>query len=130
MNYTRELNALFTLIDDPDEEVYTTVSERIICFGKAIIPNLENLWENTPSLDVQDRIENLIHRLHYSDLVTDLLEWKESPEQDLLTGALLVAKYQYPELHTATVLSDIENGELDQHEGSFIVGKILKEIYK
>lgn len=27
------------------------------------------------------------------------------------------------------VLSDIENGELDQHEGSFIVGKILKEIY-
>ena len=27
------------------------------------------------------------------------------------------------------VLSDIENGEINQHEGSFIVGKILKEIY-
>jgi hypothetical protein len=31
--------------------------------------------------------------------------------------------------HFLKVLSDIENGELDQHEGSFIVGKILKEIY-
>ena len=34
-----------------------------------------------------------------------------------------------PLFHFLKVLSDIENGELDQHEGSFIVGKILKEIY-
>ena len=27
------------------------------------------------------------------------------------------------------ILKQIENGELDQHEGSFVVGKILKEIY-
>ena len=27
------------------------------------------------------------------------------------------------------VLQQIENGEVDQHEGSFIVGTILKEIY-
>jgi hypothetical protein len=31
--------------------------------------------------------------------------------------------------HFLKVLSDIENGEINQHEGSFIVGKILKEIY-
>ena len=27
------------------------------------------------------------------------------------------------------VLRDIENGTIDQHEGSFKVGKILKELY-
>jgi len=27
------------------------------------------------------------------------------------------------------ILKQIENGDLDQHEGSFVVGKILKEIY-
>jgi hypothetical protein len=27
------------------------------------------------------------------------------------------------------VLRQIENGELDQHEGSFLVGTILKEMY-
>ena len=27
------------------------------------------------------------------------------------------------------VLSQIENGEIDQHEGSFIIGKLLKNIY-
>ena len=28
-----------------------------------------------------------------------------------------------------TVLKKIENGEVDQHEGSFMVGKLLKELY-
>ena len=75
MNHTKEINALFTLIDDPDQEVFITVSDRIAGFGKGIIPNLENLWENTFSQDVQERIENLIHRLHYADLMNGMTEW-------------------------------------------------------
>lgn len=108
MQQTKEINALFTLIDDPDHEVYSTVSEKIVEFGKGIIPNLENLWENTLSEDVQERIEMLIHRLHYTDLTNDLIEWKNSSYHDLLFGALLIAKFQYPDLHTTPVLQDIE----------------------
>jgi len=108
MNHTREINALFTLIDDPDQEVYTTVSEKIVGFGTAIIPNLEDLWENTFNQDVQERIETLIHRLHYTDLTNDIAEWGESACPDLLVGALLVAKYNYPELQSAQVLQEIE----------------------
>ena len=58
MEENKEISALFHLIDDPDEEVFTTVSDRIISFGKEIIPNLESLWENTPAEDVQERIES------------------------------------------------------------------------
>jgi hypothetical protein len=105
---TKEISALFTLIDDPDEEVYSTVSNRIIDFGRGIIPNLEDLWENTLNETIQERIELLIHRLHYTDLTNDLIEWRDSAYHDLLFGALLVAKFQYPELHTTPVLQDIE----------------------
>ena len=90
MEETREISALFHLIDDPDNEVYTTVSDRIVSFGKHIIPNLENLWENTPDEEVQERIEMLIHRLHLRDLTAELVQWKKQPEPDLLTGALLM----------------------------------------
>lgn len=31
--------------------------------------------------------------------------------------------------HFLDVLNDIEIGKLDQHEGSFVIGKLLKEIY-
>lgn len=108
MHETSEISALFNLLDDPDEEVFSTVSERIVYYGRGIIPNLENLWENTTRNDIQERIEMLIHRLHYTDLVNDLTEWRDSAYHDLLFGALLVAKFQYPELQTTPVLQEIE----------------------
>ena len=40
MEETKEISALFTLIDDPDEEVFGAVSHKIIGYGKNIIPKL------------------------------------------------------------------------------------------
>ncbi len=107
MQENNEISALFHLIDDPDEEVFTTVSERIVSMGRAIIPNLEHLWENTPDEGVQLRIEMLIQKLHFRDLVNDFSEWKNG-SSDLLEGALLVARYQYPEMLATTPLQEIE----------------------
>ena len=108
MQENKEIKALFHLIDDPDEEVFSTVSTRIVSYGRGIIPNLENLWENTISEDIQERIEILIHKLHYRDLTEDFERWKTSSYRDLLTASLLVAKFQYPELATTTVLQEVE----------------------
>ncbi|HTS44961.1 MAG TPA: transglutaminase family protein [Puia sp.] len=108
MQETKEIKALFHLIDDPDEEVFVNVSNRIVSYGRGIIPNLENLWENTVSESIQERIEILIHKLHYSDLTEDFQRWKNSSTHDLLTACLLVAKFQYPELASTSVLQEIE----------------------
>jgi regulator of sirC expression with transglutaminase-like and TPR domain len=108
MQESKEIKALFHLIDDPDEEVFTTISDRIISYGRGIIPNLEYLWENTVQATIQERIEMLIHRLHYRDLTEDFQRWKGSSYQDLLTATLLVSKFQYPDLGTAPVLQEVE----------------------
>jgi regulator of sirC expression with transglutaminase-like and TPR domain len=107
MQENKEISALFHLIDDPDEEVYNTVSERIVSMGKGIIPNLEHLWESTTDGETQARIELLIHKLHFRDLVDDFTKWKDG-SGDLLQGALLVACYQYPDMHPAVVMQEIE----------------------
>ncbi|MGG9972284.1 transglutaminase family protein [Ferruginibacter sp. SUN002] len=103
----KEISALFHLIDDPDEEVYNTVSDKLISFGKDIIPNLEDLWENTGNEEIQERIESLIHKLHFKDLTADFENWKNG-DCNLLDGALLVARYHYPEMQTSLVLQEIE----------------------
>jgi hypothetical protein len=108
MMENREISALFSLIDDPDQEVFSTVSSRIVDYGRGIIPNLEDLWENTLSEEVQERIEMLIHKLHFNDLSKDFTDWKNNPYHDLLFGSLLVAKFQYPDLATAPVLQELE----------------------
>lgn len=108
MEYNTEISALLKLIDDPDEEIFGAVSDRIVRHGKAIIPALEHLWENTPDEEVQERIELLIHRLHFTDLKEDFRQWSLAGHHDLLVGALLAAKFQYPELATASVLLEVE----------------------
>lgn len=107
MTENNEISALFHLIDDPDEEVYTTVSDKIISFGKDIIPNLEHLWENTTSEDIQERIESLIHKLHFRDLHADFSVWK-ADSSALIQGALLTAKYHYPDMLITQSMQEIE----------------------
>ena len=107
MTENKEISALFQLIDDPDEDVYSTVSQKIISFGKDIIPNLESLWENTINEDIQERIELLIHNLHFRDLTNDLINWAAG-DAELLQGALLVARYHYPDMQASIVLQEIE----------------------
>src|ERR1700677_4702104 len=140
MQENKEIAALFHLIDDPDQEVFDSVSTRIVSYGRGIIPNLENLWENTISNDVQERIELLIHKLHYHDLTEDFLHWKSSSYQDLLTASLLVAKFQYPELVTTPVLQEVEklrrnvwlelNSYLTPLEQVSVLTSILYNYYK
>lgn len=108
MHETKEISALFKLIDDPDEEVFGAISEKIVDFGKTIIPNLENLWENTPNEQIQERIELIIHKLHYKDLTEDFNQWSLAGHHDLLVGALLVSKFQYPDLSTSATLVEVE----------------------
>lgn len=103
----KEISALLHLIDDPDDEVFYTVSSKIISFGKDIIPNLENLWENTNQEEVQERIETIIHKLHFRDLTNDFISWKNG-HCELLQGALLVARYYYPEMLEKQALQEIE----------------------
>lgn len=139
MKENKEIKALLKLIDDPDEDVYSTVSNRLVSFGKAIIPNLENLWENMESPDVQERIELLIHHLHFNDLQQAFIDWKAN-DRDLLAGALLVAKYHYPEMVTTTTLQEIEklrrntwlelNNYLTPLEKVNVVNSIFYNYYK
>ncbi|RYY66656.1 MAG: hypothetical protein EOO12_03605 [Chitinophagaceae bacterium] len=108
MEQTKEIYALLHLIEDPDEEIFGAVSTRIVEFGRQIVPNLESLWENTLSERVQERIELLIHRLHVNDLSEDFRQWSLAGHHDLLVGGLLAAKFQYPDLTTASIVQEIE----------------------
>ncbi|MCO5285062.1 MAG: transglutaminase-like domain-containing protein [Chitinophagaceae bacterium] len=134
-----EINALFYLIEDPDEKVFDSVSTKLISMGKGILPNLEHLWENTPDEALQRRIEMIIHKLHFQDLVKEFTDWrKDSP--DLLQGALLVSKYMYPDLSHTRTFQEVErlrrniwmelNSYLTPMEESAVISAILFNYYK
>jgi hypothetical protein len=103
-----EIKALFNLIDDPDEEVFNTISDRLMNYGSPIIPDLEHLWETTLDESTQERIEMMIHKLRLNDLKSAFIEWKSKPEPSLFEGALLVTKFHFPELNLDTLRHQLE----------------------
>ena len=98
MQKEAEISALFKLIDDPDEEVFNTIADRLLNYGTPIIPDLEHLWENTLDEATLERIEIMIYKLRLQDLKEAFVEWKSKPDPSLFEGALLVTKFQFPEL--------------------------------
>jgi regulator of sirC expression with transglutaminase-like and TPR domain len=109
----QELNALISLLDDPDENVYQEVSMRFLSLGEEVIPVLEDAWEHSFDTLIQNRIENIIHQIQYDLIKEALKEWSEPHHQNLLEGALLIAKYQYPDIDFVKIKKQIEQIKQD-----------------
>lgn len=94
-----EINALIKLIDDPDEEIYTQVRERIVSMGHPAVAALERAWEVDDLGDLfRNRIEDILHTIHLDVTFQRLKAWHDTGGEDLLEGALAVCRYRYPEV--------------------------------
>jgi regulator of sirC expression with transglutaminase-like and TPR domain len=94
----KEVIALITLLDDPDEVIYSQVKERFVTLGPPAIPHLETAWENSFDAIMQKRIEIIIHTIQFEILQKALKNWAKEDHDDLLKGILILARYQYPDL--------------------------------
>lgn len=105
----QSVQALIQLIDDPDDHVYEHVHDQLKSFGSEAIPYLEESWEYmTYGLLFQNRVENLIHEIQVETIRESMKDWIHSEEKDLLEGALIVARFQYPGLDVNRVKAEIE----------------------
>ena len=109
----KKIKALLQLLDDPNDEIFMHVSESILKQGEDIIPELEKVWETSLNEVLQERIENLIQEIQFSSTQKQLLDWKENSSTDVLKGAYLIAKYQYPDLRYETILESFNKIKQD-----------------
>ena len=108
MENIAEIDALVKLLDDPDEEIYQHVQERLLSYGNDVIAHLENAWEQSLNSVLQERIENLVHIIQFNNVKEDLNLWYQSGAFDLLQGALVINRYQYPDLDEQAIINQIE----------------------
>lgn len=97
-NDHNHIKAMIRLLDDPDQEIYRQVSSGLISLGRDVVPMLEEAWSGIFDPLVQERIENIVHKIQFDSLKDDLSKWALNNSNDLLAGAILVARYQYPDL--------------------------------
>jgi regulator of sirC expression with transglutaminase-like and TPR domain len=103
----KKMEALVSLIDEPEPEVFRDISTNILQFGTDIIPVLEDAWENQHLPEVQNRIESIIHQIQFDQVCQDLEDWVVSDSDNLLNGCIIIARYHYPELEEEQIRYDI-----------------------
>ena len=103
-----EISALLNLIDDPDEEVFHAVSDKLISYGNSIIPSLENAWENSIDDITTERLGTIIHQINFKALLQDFKDWHQSAHHELMPILLLISKFLYANVQTAQVIHNID----------------------
>ncbi len=109
----REIQALISMIDDPDPEVFREIFLKIIQMGYDALPFIEeaevNMPDKKPDKDLRKRITSIKNGIHYEQLSADLFAWAASPEKDLLSAWLSVSRYNYPDICDSEIRREIGN---------------------
>lgn len=132
----QSIKALVSLIDDPDENIFQHVRDEIINVGTSAIPFLENSWENNEfGLLFQTRVESLIHKIQFNGVRDELQSWIKSSDKDLLKGAVILNKFQYPNLDDEKIFLKIQEIrkdiwlELNDHQTAYEKIRIFNKIF-
>jgi regulator of sirC expression with transglutaminase-like and TPR domain len=106
-----KLDALIGLLDDPDLTVFEMVEQELLKESDEIIPELEKKWEISLDGNCQERIENIIQHLQFKETSRLLNEWiiTGNTEQKLLSGFLIVDRFQYPDVNALSIGVKLEN---------------------
>jgi len=134
-----EISALLSLLDDPDDTIFSEIKGRILLLGGDIIPELENTFETNFDTLVQQRALDLIHEIQFSNTLKALKNWRDNDSHSILEGAIIIAKYQYPDLIENKIKKHIEqlrtdiwlelNDELTALEKINVINHIIFDIH-
>lgn len=113
MENRSEIDALVKLLDDPDDMIFSHVENRLLEYGPSVIGYLEAAWGESFNAVLQERIENIVHRIQFTSVKEDLNLWYQSGAFDLLQGALIINRYHYPDLDEQKVIMEIEDIKRD-----------------
>jgi regulator of sirC expression with transglutaminase-like and TPR domain len=132
---SNKINALVSLLDDPDYEVFSEIKSQLLTLGSEAIPFLENAWETSFDTTLQKRAEEIIHDIQYNSVSNELENWIKNGGVDLIEGVVAVARYQYPDLKTDAIkqqLNEIKNDiwlELNSNLTALEIVRVVNHIF-
>lgn len=109
----QEIKAIIALLDDPDREILSMVSDTLLKKGLEAVPELEKAWENTLDEKLQERLENIIQKIQFTASKENLTRWINTGAEYILEGAFYLSQYQYPDISFEKINNEIEKVRKD-----------------
>ncbi len=88
--------SLIRLLDDPDEDVYASVKDKLLEYGTSALTHLESAWENNNHQLTQTRAEEIIHQIHLNDHLNKLNQWIKTPQKNLVDAWIILTQHRFP----------------------------------
>jgi regulator of sirC expression with transglutaminase-like and TPR domain len=136
----KEIQAILSLLEDPDNEIHEAIYQSLLEKGIEIVPELEKAWEVSENSSIQDKLEDIIHKIQLNAVQKSLDTWVKNGGIDILEGAYIIARYQYPDIGFFEILNPVEkikhdaelemNDNLTALEKVKILNHILFDIHK
>jgi regulator of sirC expression with transglutaminase-like and TPR domain len=136
MEENKAILALIQLLEDPDENVFHHVYQQLLSYGTKVIPILETSWElDVKSHEHQNRIEQLIHEIHFSETKQKLINWKNSENKDLIEAWIIITNWKYPGINKKIIQEKIDSIkqdvwlEINEQQTAYEKVKIINKIF-
>jgi regulator of sirC expression with transglutaminase-like and TPR domain len=136
----KELNALVSLMDEPNEIMFSEIRNKVMSFGKLAIPILEEAWVNTMADHDSERIKNLINEIRQKEFVLDFNAWIKNSNKNLIEGLILLTRYLNPDFDEDYYTAQFEklvretwleiNDSLTALEKIKVVNHVIYGVYK
>ncbi len=113
MSTESELHSLVQLLDDSDPEVVEIVENRILQQGVELLPQLEDIWLMGTFPEQSNLLENIIQRIQFQKLETDVLDFKRKQNVSDFQAWILATRIQFPGLTEGMMLAHLNQLRID-----------------
>lgn len=104
----RELNALVSLADEPNDDVFEGIADKILSFGSAAVPILIERCLNSFDPLVLERLPKVIHQINFEALCHHLENTGELSVMEMVDIAIRLARLEYFDLDEDDLMKKIE----------------------
>ncbi len=105
----KELKALISMLDDPDEKVFMTLRSRVLSFKDDAFPLLEKAWMEADDLMVAERLDALMDEVNFRYVYESFANWLKDPDGNVLDAVLLINKLGVRDVDLESVRKHVES---------------------
>lgn len=109
MKTTQELQAMISLLDDPDDLVYDQIKSELLTRGRPALPELENaIIQNTCGPIIKKRIREVIKTIKFEETAAALNQWMSREDKEIIDAMCIIGRYQYSGINEEVIYSTID----------------------
>jgi len=104
----KELDALISLMDEPNEDMFSEIREKVLSYGSLALPILEEAWVNTLGDHDSIRIEDIIEEIKQEELILEFSNWAKDSSNNIIQGFAILTKYLQSDFDTSQYIAKFE----------------------